>query len=176
MFDRYRLLCPPQPHPGSPQPLPSPGPALAPNLCQRVRPVARGGGGCPVAPTCTPEGGCQPSRVGHRPVGTRTRVSGELGHHMYVHGACKGIPGSSSAWRPRVLRGLTWTGRGCDPSRARLQAQRCRELSVHGVHPSVCLSGPSDTFRVCPCVGGCVWVCAPTCLCVCDSLHVSVGT
>lgn len=57
-----------------------------------------------MAPTCTPARGCQPPWVGPRPVGTRTRVSGELGHRVYVHGASKGGLGGSSEWWLGVLR------------------------------------------------------------------------
>ena len=42
--------------------------------------------------------------MGHRPVGTCTRVSGELGHRVYVHGASEGGLGGSSEWWLGVLR------------------------------------------------------------------------
>lgn len=140
----------------------------SPSLCQRAWPVAYGGGGSPVAPTCTPERRCQPPWVGHRPVGTCTHMSRELGHHMYVHGACKGILGNSSAVVAQGPLQPDVKGNDCEPSRARYY------LSVESNHLSISPAPliPSGSLPVC------VGVCGHghPCVCVCDSLHVSVGT
>lgn len=134
-----------------------------------------------MAPTCTPERGCQSPRVGHRLVGTRTRVSGELGHHMYVHGTCKGILGSGTTWQHRVLCGLMGPGSGRDPSRAGFK-HRCAEnypstesnpLSLQslgylqGVSLCVCVcvrGHPDVDMHTAPSMG--LWTC--------ESLQVSV--
>lgn len=128
-----------------------------------------------MAPTYIPEWRCRPPWVGHRPVGTCTRVSGEPGHHMYVHGAGDGSGEQLWVVAQGSLRpGMT--GGSCDPSRAKHKhrfAEKCL---------SICLSlhDPSDTFRVSPGVCGCVHphvhVSMTPCMCLWarESLRVSV--
>lgn len=72
-----------------------------------------------MAPTYIPERGCRPPGVGHRPVGTCTHVSGEPGHHMYVHRAGDSSGEPFCSLRSGVDRWQLW------PLKGQTQAQIC---------------------------------------------------
>jgi hypothetical protein len=86
---------------------------------------------------------------------------------MYVHGADKGVPGNSTWWQSRVLRGIVWTDSDDDPIRGPTLAQHLLG-TVHRAQP------PAHLFIVplTPCVymgGVCTHVYAY------DSLRAPVG-
>lgn len=165
MFDRYRLLSPPQPRPGPPKPLPPPGPAWAPCLCQQAQPVACEGGGCPVAPTCTPARGC--GDVSPHGWGT-----GLLRH---VHGcqeswgtACMFMEPARGLWRAVLsggvgFSGLPWTGDSHDTPRARPKHRFAGDCLFMRSGPSAYLSTvpltPSGCLLVCGGVRTHVYMC-----------------